>query len=207
MFTSRAEYRLLLREDNADLRLTETGHELGLVDEPRWQFFTTKREMIERETARLAATLVRPGDLDEVHEAALGRPLRRESKALELLKRPELDYRALTGIKTVGARAANQSESPEMSEQIENQVEIEARYSGYLLRQQHEIDRARNNEQTSLPEDLDYGSVRGLSNEIRQKLADNRPATLGQATRISGMTPAAIALLLVHLKKRQLKSA
>jgi len=207
MFTSRAEYRLLLREDNADLRLTAKGRELGLVDDRRWKFFTVKRECIERETARLAATLVRPEDLNEEQQTALGGPLKRENKALELLKRPEFDYRKLTHITTVGVRQANQSESAEMSEQIENQVEIEARYSGYLLRQQQEIDRARNNEQTSLPDDLDYRSVRGLSNELRQKLDETRPATLGQATRISGMTPAAISLLLVHIKKRQLKSA
>ncbi len=207
MFTSRAEYRLLLREDNADLRLTETGYQLGLVDAQRWQFFSTKREHLERETARLAGVLVRPSDLDEAQQANLGGPMKREQKALELLKRPELSYRALTDIKTVGRRKTDPTESIEMSEQIESQVEIEARYSGYVLRQQQEIDRARHNEQISLPDDLDYAGVRGLSNEIRQKLGTTRPATLGQATRISGMTPAAIAVLLVHLKKRYLKSA
>ncbi|MAF82541.1 MAG: tRNA uridine-5-carboxymethylaminomethyl(34) synthesis enzyme MnmG [Chromatiales bacterium] len=207
MFTSRAEYRLLLREDNADLRLTEIGRELGLIDAERWQFFVTKRERIERETARLAEILVRPGNLNDAHQAQLGGPLRREQKAIELLRRPELDYRALTSIAAVGAREVEPEETPEMSEQIDNQVEIDARYSGYVSRQQQEIDRARNNEQTVLPEDLDYGSVRGLSNEIRQKLEMTRPATLGQASRISGMTPAAIALLLVHVKKRQLKRA
>lgn len=207
MFTSRAEYRLMLREDNADLRLTEKGRELGLVDAQRWQFFTTKREQIEAETARLAGTLVRPTDLDQAQQATLGGPMKREQKALELLKRPELDYRALTRIAAVGARQTDPAESAEMSEQIESQVEIAVRYSGYVLRQQEEIDRARNHEQTVLPVDLDYGSVRGLSNEVRQKLDRTRPATLGQATRISGMTPAAISLLLVHLKKRSLKSA
>ena len=207
MFTSRAEYRLLLREDNADLRLTEKGRELGLVGEERWRFFSTKRERIENETARLADALVRPEDLDDAQQAVLGGPLRREQKALELLRRPELDYAALTNIAAVGARTTNSNETPEMTVQIDAQVEIEARYSGYLSRQQQEIERARNNEQTILPEDLDFTSVRGLSNEIRQKLDVTRPQTLGQAARISGMTPAAISLLLVHIKKRQLKSA
>ncbi len=207
MFTSRAEYRLLLREDNADLRLTETGRDLGLIDAARWQFFAIKRERIEKETARLSGKLVRPGDLDDVLQARLGGSLRREQKAIELLRRPELDYRTLTSIAAVGAREVKPEETPEMTEQIDNQVEIDARYSGYVCRQQQEIDRARNNEQTILPEDLDYLGVRGLSNEIRQKLVMTRPATLGQAARISGMTPAAIALLLVHIKKRQLKRA
>jgi tRNA uridine 5-carboxymethylaminomethyl modification enzyme len=207
MFTSRAEYRLLLREDNADLRLTEKGRELGLVDDERWRFFATKRERIERESTRLAGVLVRPADLDAAQQARLGGPLRREQKAIELLRRPELDYQSLTRIAVVGVREVDPAESQEMSEQIENQVEIEARYSGYVARQQQEIDRARNNEQTALPNDLDYDSVRGLSNEIRQKLNGARPETLGQASRISGMTPAAISLLLVQLKKRQLKSA
>jgi len=207
MFTSRAEYRLLLREDNADLRLTGKGRELGLIDDERWRFITLKRERIDRETARLAGLLVRPGHLDEALRARLGGPMKREQKALEFLRRPELDYRTVMSIAAVGARVTDAAESPEMSEQIESQVEIEARYSGYVSRQQQEIERARNNEQTAMPDDIDYDCVRGLSNEIRQKLNGTRPATLGQASRISGMTPAAIALLLVHLKKRQLKRA
>jgi len=207
MFTSRAEYRLLLREDNADLRLTEQGRELGIVDEERWKFFAIKRERIEHETGRLSGILVRPEDLTETQQVTLGGPLKREYKAIEVLKRPELNYDALTSIVTVGKREIDPAESAEMSEQIEHQVETEVRYSGYVLRQQQEIDRARNNEQTALPDDIDYGSVRGLSNEVCQKLDATRPATLGQATRIPGMTPAAIALLLVHIKKRQLKSA
>ncbi len=207
MFTSRAEYRLLLREDNADLRLTGKGRELGLVDEERWRFFATKQDGIKREQKRLAGALVRPEDTDNTQQTVLGGPLKREQKALELLKRPELDYNAVVGIATVGKRKIDTAETSEMTEQIENQVAIEARYSGYVARQQLEIDRARNNEQTVLPDDLDYGSVRGLSNEIQQKLGAIRPATLGQAARISGMTPAAITLLLVHIKKRQRKSA
>lgn len=207
MFTSRAEYRLLLREDNADLRLTEKGRELGLVDSARWQFFATKRERIERETARLSATLVRPEALGDAQHALLGGPLRREQSALELLRRPELDYGALTQIAAVGLRERNPDESDEMTAQIEDQVQIDARYSGYLARQELEIQRARRNETTALPDDLDYEGVRGLSNEIRQKLAATRPATVGQASRISGMTPAAVSLLLVHLKKKELKRA
>lgn len=207
MFTSRAEYRLLLREDNADLRLTEKGRELGIIDMERWQFFTAKRERIERETSRLSTLLVRPADLDAAQQEKLGRPMRCEQKAIELLKRPELDYHAVTHISSVGIREIAAEESQEMTEQIESQVEIEARYKGYVLRQQQEVERARNNEQTALPDDIDYGSVRGLSNELCQKLNETQPSTVGQANRISGMTPAAIALLLVHIKKRQLKSA
>ena len=207
MFTSRAEYRLLLREDNADLRLTETGRKLGVVDDERWAFFATKRESIERETERLSAIVIRPDDLDETQRAVLSGPLKREYKAIEVLKRPELDYDMLTSIGSVGKRDRDGKETAEMSAQIEHQVATEVRYSGYVLRQQQEIDRARSHEQTVLPENIDYTRVRGLSNEICQKLAETRPVTLGQAARIPGMTPAAISLLLVHIKKRQLKSA
>jgi tRNA uridine 5-carboxymethylaminomethyl modification enzyme len=207
MFTSRAEYRLLLREDNADLRLTEKGRELGVVDDERWTFFTIKRERIERETERLSGILIRPDDLDETQRTVLSGPLKREYKAIEMLKRPELDYEMLTSIGSVGKRDRDGDETEEMSVQIEHQIETEVRYSGYVLRQQQEIDRARSHEQTVLPENLDYTCVRGLSNEISQKLAETRPVTLGQAARIPGMTPAAISLLLVHIKKRQLKSA
>ncbi|NND36813.1 MAG: tRNA uridine-5-carboxymethylaminomethyl(34) synthesis enzyme MnmG [Gammaproteobacteria bacterium] len=207
MFTSRAEYRLLLREDNADLRLTGIGRELGLVDDERWRVFNLKRAAIERETARLARQLVRPEDLDEPQVERVGGPLRRELKALELLKRPNLDYETLTGIRTVGARIRAAAETAELTEQIDAQVAIQARYDGYVDRQRKEIERTRQHADTALPDDLDYEHVRGLSNEIRQKLGDVRPATLGQASRISGMTPAAVSLLLVHLKKRRLKSA
>ena len=207
MFTSRAEYRLLLREDNADLRLTETGRKLGVVDDERWAFFATKRESIERETERLSGIVIRPDDLDETQRAVLSGPLKREYKAIEVLKRPELDYDMLTSIGSVGKRDRDGKETAEMSAQIEHQVATEVRYSGYVLRQQQEIDRARSHEQTVLPENIDYTRVRGLSNEICQKLAETRPVTLGQAARIPGMTPAAISLLLVHIKKRQLKSA
>jgi len=207
MFTSRAEYRLLLREDNADLRLTETGRELGLVDDHRWRVFAVKREAIEQEKKRLSNLSVRPEDLDEAQQALIGGPMRQAQKAAELLKRPELGYAGLTDISTVGPRFSHSDEYPELSEQIDGQIEIQARYEGYLERQQQEIDRARRHSKTSLPAGLDYGNVRGLSHEIRQKLTDVNPATVGQASRISGMTPAAVSLLLVHIKKRQLKSA
>jgi tRNA uridine 5-carboxymethylaminomethyl modification enzyme len=207
MFTSRAEYRLLLREDNADLRLTQVGRELGLVDDARWRLFDLKREAIERETARLARQLVRPGDLDETQIERLGGPLRREQKALDLLKRPAMDYSLLTAITTVGSREHDGAETPELTDQIDAQVAIQASYDGYVGRQEKEIERSRKNTETKLPPDLDYETVRGLSHEIRQKLEDVRPATLGQASRIAGMTPAAVSLLLVHLKKRALKSA
>ena len=207
MFTSRAEYRLLLREDNADLRLTPKGRDLGLVDDERWQFFSVKREAVERETERLKRTLVRPDDLANSERTLLGGPLRREQKALELLKRPELEYAFVTGISSVGHREQDAAETPELAEQIENQVEIQARYHGYVARQTKEIEKNRKHSTTSLPADLDYDQVRGLSHEIRQKLFDVRPTTIGQASRISGMTPVAVSLLLVHLKKRYLKSA
>ncbi|MGI9344225.1 MAG: tRNA uridine-5-carboxymethylaminomethyl(34) synthesis enzyme MnmG, partial [Gammaproteobacteria bacterium] len=207
MFTSRAEYRLLLREDNADLRLTETGRKFGLVDDVRWRTFEFKRDAIEREAQRLGAQLVRPADLDEAQNARIDGPLRREQKALELLKRPNVDYAWLTGIPTVGGRERDSAESAELAQQIDDQVMIQARYQGYVERQRQEIERNRRHTETKLPDDIDYATVRGLSHEIRQKLADARPATLGQASRISGMTPAAVSLLLVHLKKRELKSA
>ncbi|MGI9309305.1 MAG: tRNA uridine-5-carboxymethylaminomethyl(34) synthesis enzyme MnmG [Gammaproteobacteria bacterium] len=207
MFTSRAEYRLLLREDNADLRLTPKGRELGLVEEARWQAFTIKREQLEKEFARLSTIVVRTDDIkDSRVESAIGN-LNREQKVIDLLKRPELDYEMLTELERVGVRAADDSETPELTEQIHKQVEVQARYDGYLQRQEQEIERNKRNENTALPEAIDYSNVRGLSNEICQKLSEIRPQTLGQASRIPGMTPAAVSLLLVHLKKRQLKSA
>ena len=193
MFTSRAEYRLVLREDNADLRLTEQGRELGLVDDERWAAFNAKREAIEQETQRLRSTWVQPGSAQgQAYSAQYGTPLTHEYSLLDLLRRPEVEYSALvalTGGSDVQADAAEQ-------------VEIQAKYAGYIERQQEEIDRLRQHEQTRLPEDLDYASLNGLSNEIRGKLADVRPQTLGQASRIPGVTPAAVSLLLIHLKKR-----
>ena len=193
MFTSRAEYRLVLREDNADLRLTEQGRELGLVDDARWAALNAKREAIEQETQRLRSTWVQPGSAQgQAYSAQYGTPLTHEYSLLDLLRRPEVEYSALvalTGGSDVQADAAEQ-------------VEIQAKYAGYIERQQEEIDRLRQHEQTRLPDDLDYASLNGLSNEIRGKLADVRPETLGQASRIPGVTPAAVSLLLIHLKKR-----
>ena len=195
MFTSRAEHRLMLREDNADLRLTEQGRKFGLVDDARWAHYAGKREAIERETARLDGILVRPEDLSAAESTALlGGPLSRETHALELLRRPGVDYGKLTALAAVG----NAAVPPEVAEQ----VEVQARYAGYIARQRHEVERARRQEETRLPADLDYGAVAGLSHEVHQKLSDVRPETLGQAARIPGVTPAAISLLLVYIKKR-----
>jgi len=200
MFTSRAEHRLMLREDNADLRLTEQGRKLGLVDEQRWRAFCEKRDAIARETARLDSILLRPADVDEAQATTLfGAPLSRETRALELLRRPQASYATLTALPRVGDAGV----TPEVAEQ----VEIQVRYAGYITRQREEVDRARRQEETTLPEGLDYDGVSGLSNEVRQKLHQVRPATLGQARRIPGMTPAAISLLAIHLKKRSLRKS
>ncbi len=207
MFTSRAEYRLLLREDNADLRLTPKGRELGLIDDDRWRVFEAKRNAIEIETARLGSIRLHPGGVSDAELDGLGTSLRRDQTALQLLCRPELDYRTLTGLAAVGLRPPVAGEYPELSEQIDAQVEIQARYRGYVDRQHDEIERQRRWADWQLPDDIDYGAVRGLSHEVRQKLAEARPATVGQAGRIPGVTPAAVSLLLVHLKKRQRRSA
>jgi tRNA uridine 5-carboxymethylaminomethyl modification enzyme len=207
MFTSRAEFRLQLREDNADLRLTPRGRELGVVGESRWCVFERKREAVRAETARLAGVVVRPEALDDDAAALLGGPLRREQHALELLRRPGFGHAALTALAAVGPRDAGADPFPEFTEQVDAQVEIQARYQGYLERQADEIERQRRNEALPLPEDLDYAAVRGLSHEVRQKLAAARPATLGQAGRVAGVTPAALSLLLVHLKKRERRIA
>ena len=206
MFTSRAEYRLLLREDNADLRLTPVGRELGLVDDERWRRFETKREAVERERARLQACLVRPGDVGEDEAGRLlGGPLSRESRALDLLRRPELGYDAVTGLDAVGPDDLDGTHPPEEAEQIRLQVEVGVKYAGYIERQQREIARHARQEHLELPAGIDYADVQGLSNEVRQKLAAARPATIGQASRLDGMTPAAVSLLLIHLKKHGLR--
>ena len=194
MFTSRAEHRLLLREDNADLRLTPTGRDLGLVDDHRWQAFETKREAVTREQQRLADLVVRPDDVtDEALNQRLGGRLKEACKAVELLRRPNVGYTDLRGLPAV----AEQAVDPVVAEQ----VEIQAKYAGYIERQNAEIERNRRHEDTRLPDGLDYTTVAGLSSEIREKLARQRPATLGQAARIPGVTPAAVSLLLVHLRK------
>ncbi|GAB6388872.1 tRNA uridine-5-carboxymethylaminomethyl(34) synthesis enzyme MnmG [Stutzerimonas marianensis] len=193
MFTSRAEYRLILREDNADLRLTEKGRDLGLVDDRRWEAFERKRESILREEQRLRTTWVRPGTAEgDAVAARFGTPLAHEYNLLNLLARPEIDYRSL--IEVTGEGVADV--------QVAEQVEIKTKYAGYIDRQQEEIVRLRASESVALPVDLDYAGIAGLSKEIQHKLALARPETLGQASRIPGVTPAAVSLLMIHLKKR-----
>ncbi|NLD67983.1 MAG: tRNA uridine-5-carboxymethylaminomethyl(34) synthesis enzyme MnmG [Limnobacter sp.] len=199
MFTSRAEYRLSLREDNADLRLTAIGRELGCVDDERWTKFSKKRDAIAEESKRLAGTWVNPQSLPaDRATAAIGQPIEREHSLADLLRRPGVDYARLLDV--VGGPKVDDP-------QVAEQVEIQIKYAGYIERQRVEIARQSNNEQLRIPEDFDYSQVRGLSFEVRQKLTQQRPETIGQAARISGVTPAAISLLLVHLKKRRQHSA
>ena len=198
MFTSRAEYRLSLREDNADLRLTAKGREIGLVDDTRWEFFQRKRAAVADEESRLAATVVQPADVDARLLAKLGSPLLRETHALDLLRRPELAYDDLSDVAPAGGAWRDDER---LAEQVKLQVDVKAKYSGYLKRQTEEIERQRHHEELRLPSNIDYEAVSGLSNEARQRLREVRPATLGQAARIPGLTPAALSLLLVHLKK------
>jgi tRNA uridine 5-carboxymethylaminomethyl modification enzyme len=195
MFTSRAEYRLILREDNADLRLTETGHRLGLVDDHRWQMFNAKREGITAERTRLETTRIHPGSAaGETANSFLRQPMTRDQSLAELLRRPELNYRHI----------AEMAEGQADDQNVADQVEIEIKYEGYISRQADEIERLRRNENTRLPDDLDFDVIGGLSNEIRQKLKEVQPETVAQASRIQGVTPAAISQVLVHLKKRDL---
>ena len=203
MFTSRAEYRLSLREDNADLRLTPQGRQLGLVEDERWRFFETKRSAVEREVTRLETTIVQPHHVDEDQAiATFGALLTKEARAFDLLRRPEVSYARLTGIASVGMLADESlTDDERLLEQIALQVDVQAKYTGYLDRQTKEIERQSRNEDTELPAALNYIEVRGLSHEVRQRLAEARPQTLGQAGRIPGVTPAAMSLLLVHLKK------
>ena len=201
MFTSRAEYRLQLREDNADLRLTENGRQLGLVDDARWTAFSRKRDLLKSERTRLQQTWIRPETVPvEKATAVLGQELSREQTLADLLRRPEVRYRELISL-------CGSDEDGVTDAAVVEQLEIEARYAGYIDRQRDEIARQRKHEDTLIPEQIDYQAVRGLSNEVRQILIEHRPMTLGQATRISGVTPAAISLLLVHLKRQQLRSA
>ncbi len=200
MFTSRAEYRLSLREDNADLRLTEAGRRLGVVDDQRWAVFAAKREAIAREQERLKSVWVNPVLLPAAQATAvLGKPLEHEHTLADLLRRPELTYATLMTLPGAGPGVADQ--------QVAEQVEIQAKYHGYIERQSVEIEQRAQQEGLLLPADLDYAQVRGLSIEVQQKLGRARPETLGQASRISGVTPAAIAVLLVHLKRMAKKSA
>jgi tRNA uridine 5-carboxymethylaminomethyl modification enzyme len=194
MFTSRAEYRLMLREDNADLRLTEAGRRLGVVDDARWASFSRKQEAIARESERLKRTFVYPASLDvEDAERVLGKMIDREYPLYELLRRPEVGYEDLLSLT---------GDTGEPDPQVRQQLEIGAKYQGYIDRQQDEIERSRHNEELPLPPDLDYREVRGLSIEAQQKLNLHKPQTLGQAGRVSGITPAAVSLLLVYLKKK-----
>ena len=194
MFTSRAEYRLQLREDNADLRLSERGRELGLVDEARWAAFSAKRDRIESETARLKSLWAAPGNaLAADIETTLGVAVSRESSAHDLLRRPELDYAKLMRVAALGPGVADAK--------VAEQVEVQAKYAGYVDRQNDEIERQRRHETTAIPPSFDYAAVSGLSSEVRAKLEKSRPETIGRAARISGITPAAISLLLVHLKR------
>ena len=199
MFTSRAEYRLMLREDNADLRLTEVGRRLGLVEDARWDAFSRKRDAIEREAERLKSTWVSPRSLPPVTaERVLGQPIEREYSLHELLRRPNVSYRSLSLIPSFGASVEDLL--------VAEQVEVQAKYQGYIARQREEVDQREAQESAALSADLDYRAVRGLSTEVQQTLSRQRPETIGQAARISGVTPAAISLLLVHLK-RKLKQA
>ena len=199
MFTSRAEHRLLLREDNADLRLTPAGRRLGVVDDRRWQVFESKSQAIETEQARLAKIVIQPGDIPPGLAGEIGGAPGRAIKAMDLLRRPQVSYRHLARIEAVGEP---EHEDPWLWSQVRDQVAIQASYSGYIERQEVEIRRLQRKANAVLPGDLDYRKVSGLSAEVTQKLTAARPPTLGQAARISGVTPAALSLLLVHLKKR-----
>jgi tRNA uridine 5-carboxymethylaminomethyl modification enzyme len=195
MFTSRAEYRLMLREDNADLRLSEIGRDLGLVGDHRWRAFEQYREQLELLNQSLQDNWLQPGsDKAAALSASLQNPITREHRFSEILKRPEISIEQLIPLL---------DDTPQIAGRVQEQAEINARYFGYLSRQQQEIDKAVKHEQTSLPESMNYAEVRGLSNEVSQKLQNHRPSTIGQAGRISGVTPAAISLLLVHLKRHQ----
>jgi tRNA uridine 5-carboxymethylaminomethyl modification enzyme len=196
MFTSRAEYRLSLREDNADLRLTEIGRELGLVDDQRWDVFNRKRDAVALEAERLKSTWVNPRQTPEADALrVLGQPMEREYRLFDLLRRPEVNYASLLTLPGTGEAVV----APEVIEQLE----IQAKYQGYIERQKDDVEKSLAHETLALPGDIDYADVQGLSFEVRQKLAQARPQTLGQASRLQGMTPAAISLLLVHLKRRK----
>ena len=199
MFTSRAEYRLILREDNADMRLTEKAHEVGLVSEQRWAAFCEKREAIEKETQRMKSSWIVPNTPEaEAINPKLETPISHEYSLLDLLKRPNVEYADVANLK-------NAPEQP-VPEQVAEQVQISVKYAGYISRQAEDIERLRRQENTPLPANIDYSVIDGLSNEVKQKLTQARPATLAAASRIQGVTPAAVSLLLVHLKKRAMSS-
>lgn len=198
MFTSRAEYRLLLREDNADMRLTEVGRQMGLVDDARWEAFSRKQEAVALEQERLRNTWVRPASLSKEDALrVLGKQIDHEYSLFELLRRPEVSYEDLLTLPV-----ADGILTTDLAEDVKQQLEIAAKYQGYIDRQQEEILRQQGNENTVLPDDIDYSDVHGLSIEVQQKLAQHRPQTIGQASRVSGVTPVAVSLLLVYLKRR-----
>jgi tRNA uridine 5-carboxymethylaminomethyl modification enzyme len=202
MFTSRAEYRLQLREDNADMRLTTKGRELGLVDDARWEAFSRKQEAVAREQERLKKTFVQIAADDvsrETQEVILGKPLEHEYSLFELLRRPEVSYEAVLRLGDV--------DLGEIDPAVREQVEIAAKYQGYITRQQEEIAKQKGSEKVKLGAEIDYADVHGLSIEARQKLIMHKPETIGQAGRISGITPATISLLLVYLKRKHKKQA
>jgi tRNA uridine 5-carboxymethylaminomethyl modification enzyme len=213
MFTSRAEYRLLLREDNADLRLTEAGRQLGLVDDARWEAFNRKRDAVSRETQRLKSAWVHPAVLPSADaERLLGKALEHEHSLLDLLRRPGIGFDAVAEVAAIARPEAAVSRETlraelgaELADAVIEQVEIATRYAGYIDKQQDEVARAAAYEHLPLPADLDYQAVKALSFEVRQKLSAHRPETLGHASRVPGVTPAAISLLLVHLKKGRLR--
>ena len=202
MFTSRAEHRLLLREDNADLRLTPVGRRLGLIEDERWALFEAKERLSDAEVGRLQKMRLKAAQVPAAwSERVLGAPLTRDTSAFELLRRPQVSYEALSELTGVPAWAVPGAADERLVPQVRTQVEVRAKYAGYIERQHEEIERARCNEEMALPAELDYGRMSGLSHEVRQKLAQVRPATLGQAARVPGVTPAAVQILLVYLKR------
>ena len=205
MFTSRAEYRLLLREDNADLRLTPIARELGLVDDQRWRLLERKREAIAAEQQRLAGLFLHKSNLSTEDRQLLGDDYQRECNVADLLRRPEFRYSDLECLSAVGRGAWREGFADEEAEQVALQLEVQAKYAGYIDRQQREIERQSKQESLRLPEDVDYSQVNGLSNEARQRLATVRPTTLGQASRLEGVTSAAVSILLIYLKKRDFR--
>jgi tRNA uridine 5-carboxymethylaminomethyl modification enzyme len=207
MFTSRAEHRLLLREDNADARLTPRGRQLGLVDDERWALFGAKQEAIGVEFARLSARRFKPGQIppDWAQRVLGAAPPGREVTAFELLRRPEVSFQALTELDP--GLAVQPQADDRLAPQVQRDLEVRASYAGYIERAAEEIERASRQEHTPLPADLDYASLAGLSNEVRQQLAAVRPATVGQAARVPGVTPAAVSILLVHLRRHAARVA
>ena len=206
MFTSRAEYRLLLREDNADLRLTPTGRRLNLIDERRWKIFNKKREMIQAEQMRLDSLYVHKEEISDEDKKILGLEYKKETNAADLLKRPNFSHAIVTSLSVVGPPSWEQEKSNiEQIEQVQLQIETQAKYAGYIQRQEREIQKQAKHEALILPKDIDYAAIQGLSNEAQQRLQDVLPESLGQASRLEGITPATISLLLLHIKKRYTK--